>query len=412
MNRRGLAAPGRARGTRSARAALATAIVTLWAAGCGPRPVPGGGAPGGGRAAAPADAGVAIDDGDAAEAAQVAAIEKAMNDLAPAASQCWAAAAVDDYRLAGEVSLYVEVDAGGAVTATVQADTTRDPVLTGCLEAVARAYAWAPPMRGGAAVLPFAFTAPDGQNVIDRRLVPDVADGARVLLDGKSSGNRAASMFELVVPAGGAPAATASERAEVWIYLDEPGTGSIPAAGRGDATLLPPRAVRALRARADAPLRIVVVAVPGGDEDATRRAGVLPSGPASLRDKGRPTPVIGALATATPIALHGPGGLATGTVTILLDQAATGSDRVAASVLALDVGAAVPPHAHAGATELLYVLEGAATMIVDGVTLPIGADSVVQIPPGVEHSATVTERFRAYQFYTPAGPEQRFKAKP
>ena len=51
-------------------------------------------------------------------------------------------------------------------------------------------------------------------------------------------------------------------------------------------------------------------------------------------------------------------------------------------------------------------------MIVDGVTLPIGADSVVQIPPGVEHSATVTERFRAYQFYTPAGPEQRFKAKP
>ena len=50
-----------------------------------------------------------------------------------------------------------------------------------------RAYPWAPPLHGQTIQLPFKFRAPDGQNVIDRPLVPCARRRARssvaVLLD-------------------------------------------------------------------------------------------------------------------------------------------------------------------------------------------------------------------------------------
>ncbi len=49
------------------------------------------------------------------------------------------------------------------------------------------------------------------------------------------------------------------------------------------------------------------------------------------------------------------------------------------------------------------------TMIVDGVSLPVTSTTVVQVPAGVEHSFTAAEATRVVQFYTPAGPEQRFR---
>ena len=45
------------------------------------------------------------------------------------------------------------------------------------------------------------------------------------------------------------------------------------------------------------------------------------------------------------------------------------------------------PHYHRRATELYYVLEGGGTITLDGVTHALAAGSVVQIPPGVVHSA-------------------------
>ncbi|MND06175.1 hypothetical protein D3C83_274060 [compost metagenome] len=55
------------------------------------------------------------------------------------------------------------------------------------------------------------------------------------------------------------------------------------------------------------------------------------------------------------------------------------------------------------------MLAGTADMIVDGVKLPVSEHTVVQIPKGTKHQATVTSAFRAIQLYTPGGPEQRFK---
>lgn len=44
-------------------------------------------------------------------------------------------------------------------------------------------------------------------------------------------------------------------------------------------------------------------------------------------------------------------------------------------------------HYHRRSTELYYVLEGEGTVTLDGVEHPVRKGSIVQIPPGVVHSA-------------------------
>ncbi len=85
---------------------------------------------------------------------------------------------------------------------------------------------------------------------------------------------------------------------------------------------------------------------------------------------------------------------------------ATSSPR---RLLALPAGATVAEHVHAKETELLYMLDCAGTMTVNGVALAITPTTVVQIPAGAKHAFTATTACRAVQVYTPAGPEQRFK---
>jgi quercetin dioxygenase-like cupin family protein len=80
--------------------------------------------------------------------------------------------------------------------------------------------------------------------------------------------------------------------------------------------------------------------------------------------------------------------------------------------VSLPAGTKVPEHVHAGETELWYMLAGAGTLTVNGVDLPVAATSVVQIPKNTRHAFAVTADCRALQIYTPAGPEQRFKARP
>jgi len=71
----------------------------------------------------------------------------------------------------------------------------------------------------------------------------------------------------------------------------------------------------------------------------------------------------------------------------------------------------VPAHAHASETEVLYVLEGGGVTTVGGVDYPVEPGMGIQIPPGTEHSLAVSAdgQLEVVQFYTPSGPEQRFK---
>ena len=76
-------------------------------------------------------------------------------------------------------------------------------------------------------------------------------------------------------------------------------------------------------------------------------------------------------------------------------------------------GARVPEHTHEVSAEMLYVLEGAGEMTVDGQTVPVKAGHMIQVAPGIKHSFSIRKgsqkRFVAVQIYSPFGPEQRFK---
>jgi mannose-6-phosphate isomerase-like protein (cupin superfamily) len=303
----------------------------------------------------------------ASDEERTAAIEQAMNTLDPVAHQCWAAAATDDYQLAGDIGVLVSVDGAGKGTTEAHGDTANDPVLTRCLLSVVAAYEWPKPMHGASTLLQFSFTAPHEQNVIDRAFVPEVDDGARVLMDKRNTGNGALSMFELTVPAGKKLSATKSSRVEIWLYLDDPGAGSVPAAKALDVMYLAKGAPRAPVASDGAPLHILVVACPGGTEDATRQSGVLPAGPAKVSDK--PAAVVGVPKKAP--------------MTAAVVDLATDDDT------------------HATAAEMLYVLSGSGTFVIDGVSLPITATSVVQIPAGVAHSYTPSVPTKAIQLFSP-----------
>jgi putative monooxygenase len=99
---------------------------------------------------------------------------------------------------------------------------------------------------------------------------------------------------------------------------------------------------------------------------------------------------------------------------ILLDQStAPGLREAAMTELVMLPGSVVPEHTHDTSAELIYILEGHATMTIDGQPQLVRAGMAIYIPAGVKHSLvleTKVEPLRAIQIYTPGGPEQRFRA--
>jgi quercetin dioxygenase-like cupin family protein len=354
------------------------------------------------------------------EELRVAAIERAMNQVSPAAHLCWAAGAADDYQLAGDVRVLVSLDERTRAKASISADTTGDAVLTDCLVRVLEAYPWPSALAGGGVELPFAFRAPHGQNVIDRRFVPPHGQqGAQiaVLLDEKNTGAKVASMLEVALAPGASLPVARVDREEVWYALDaltlRGPAGADIALAAGDAAYLRPGTYRGVANPGKAPARWVVVAAPGGREGSAR-AGALPAvaPPDGKPPRGAPGPEIRRRSEAARYPR------ANGATTIYFESPADAKAKtkakaparaVSLSFLEIAAGAAVPPHKHDAETEMLYVLSGGGRMTVEGVELAVGATSAVQVPAGIEHSFTAAEATTAVQLYTPPGPEQRFK---
>lgn len=338
---------------------------------------------------------------------RIAAIERGMNALAPVAQQCWAAAATDDFRLAGDVRVAVSIPAepGAKASATITSDSTGDAVLTRCLTAVVAEYAWARPLRGQDVELPFHFAAPAMQNVIDARFVAyrgQTGVEVGVLLDEISTGNPALSLVEARFSAGASNGPRELERAEVWVFLTPavvtPMKHPPHAVAAGDVMLAP--AGSAITVAGAQPARALIGVVPGGREGAVR-AGALPGRRAAAHYRA-PPPVFVAAATAKRYARTG------GASTFAIEPPLANS-MISVTFLELDAGVKVPLHTHAKETEALYVTAGGGTMTVGAVELPVTEHSVVQIPAGIAHGFVATQATRAIQVYVPAGPEQRFK---
>jgi putative monooxygenase len=344
----------------------------------------------------------------ASQEEKLAAIQKAMNDLDGAARQCWAAAATERFDIAGDLVAKIDIAGADQAIAMLVKDTAAAPRLSSCLIAVLTNYRWAPPLFGETIQLPFRFAAPAGQSVIDRQLVPWNGQGklsVAVLLDEANSGSARASMFELAIAAGGATGLRWADRAELW-YFHGPArvrsvAGGTHEVAAGDMMYAPQGSAREVAAPAAADTRAVIVMIPGGREG-TARAGALPTREATSWRAAPASPIILRAAAATT---HGPARI--------FAEAATIKDKgLSASLLALPAGANVPEHVHAGETELLYVLAGSGTLTIAGSELAVAESSVIQIPPNTRHAFTAATAVRAVQVYTPAGPEQRFKARP
>ncbi|MDP7112005.1 MAG: cupin domain-containing protein [Myxococcota bacterium] len=98
-------------------------------------------------------------------------------------------------------------------------------------------------------------------------------------------------------------------------------------------------------------------------------------------------------------------------VQVLLDRDSVGATDAALSLLTAHAGAAAPDHTHEGA-ELIYVLEGRASMTIGEQLLELAPGDAVHIPAGAHHTFTVPDGappLKVLQVYVPGGPEQRFK---
>jgi len=226
-----------------------------------------------------------------------------------------------------------------------------------------------------------------------------------VLMDENNTANGAASMFELAVQTGGSTGMRTAQRSELWYFLAPATIGAVGAQGKrqvaaGDMAYVPKGGAREILAGAS-DVHAVLVMIPGGREGAAR-AGALPTPPL---DAVLSAPIGAQVLPASGAKSYGP-------ALIYAEPSITKDRSFAAEILSLPKGATVPEHVHANETELLYVLAGSGTMTVAGVQLAVTPTSVMQVPPGTKHSFTASSDVRALQIYTPAGPEQRFKAPP
>ena len=81
----------------------------------------------------------------------------------------------------------------------------------------------------------------------------------------------------------------------------------------------------------------------------------------------------------------------------------------AVDALTADSGVTIPSHRHETSAEMIYVLSGKGTTVINGESLRVAQGDAVYIPKMMEHSLVVDEKITAVQVYAPAGPEQRFK---
>lgn len=329
----------------------------------------------------------------------LAAIQKAMNELDEGAQACWARAATERLDIEGQFVVRVTVGDQNVSVNVVQ-DTVRNQALATCMTKLLMAYRWAPPLHYQTFQLPFMFTAPDGQSVIDRQLVDAHVQGnfaVSVLLDENNTGNGGASMFEVAFT--GKSGLRAVQRPELWFFRGHVHVvaegGSTFELKSGDMMFAPVGSAYEIVPQ-DPTVNAVIVVVPGGREG-TARAGALPD-PFLSAKSSKPKRFLQAVDAKT----YGP-------AQIFLDANIEKGAPMAASILSLAAGAKVPEHVHAGETEMLYVLEGAGTMTIAGQDVAVTPTSVIQIPPNTKHAFAATANVRALQIYTPPGPEQRFK---
>lgn len=211
----------------------------------------------------------------------------------------------------------------------------------------------------------------------------------RVLLDKPTPQSGETTLKLIALQPGATLPVESSNRDRVFFLLEGGVTVGQQAALRGAAIWVPSGVGTSLQAQQ--PTRILVATGGGG------------------RRKVDP-PLRIARADRSP-ALSIAGGK--GEARILFDAAIAPAAGLSNSTLSFDPGAAVPEHAHAQEEEVLFMVEGTGELTVNGKTVTVRPGTALRIPAGARHAFKVTSAtpVKAVQFYSPPGPEQRFKPK-
>lgn len=338
------------------------------------------------------------------EQEQMAAIERAIGERGPGVYQCRSLAAADDLDLDGTVEMRLTLgeDSRVAEIAVVK-DTVGDPVLADCLQKLwANAMFDATFAAGDTVALPpFVFVAEGAQYTVKASYVtPRRAGGlaTSLVLSPKNTGNAAADL-------------------EV-VHLDD-GTGLGRLGPRSGAT----------------PVEIVYVARGAGTVKGPGVSGRYQQGSALYAPAGLGYELVddgdGAETVLVRFRVHGSaagktrklflrtasaaenlsvaGGKAT--VRLYFDKGVVGDSSAYMGSFEAQSGLAIPEHVHGGSSEYLLIVAGEGRMTVEDKSFPVAAGDGIQVPPNTKHSfvATGPTPLSALQFYSPSGPEQRFR---
>lgn len=367
----------------------------------------------------------AQDAGADLEGMQIQAIAKALNEFGPAVHTCWARAAADDFRLHGQVVLTIDFVEPGVGRTKVSEDQAQDQVLNGCLVSLWNDYRWPEIFAAGDRIQlpPLEFVAPDSQHTVasSHVAVHELAGGkakARVVLDEANTGNAQAALSLLTMEEGSKVPLHTHTSAELIFMLSGAGVvegiGTPQKVGPGSAIYIPAGTVHGFEHTGQEAAEILVFYAPGGPEGRFKAgrqgAASQPAGTTAFTGKlprRGPRPQVRDVSAVSPLKILG----GKAKVRILFDEAIAKDKAAYIGALSAESGTLVPLHRHSGSSEYLFVIEGQAEMKIGGRVIPVQPGDGIQIPPGVEHGVSFSGAgvFKAVQFYTPAGPEQRFR---
>jgi quercetin dioxygenase-like cupin family protein len=326
---------------------------------------------------------------------------------------CYRRALARDRSKGGTLFVRATLGAADAVRAVkAERDELKSPEAVSCILTWMRGWTFKGATTAGAdagseIIVPLTFRAAPRQFAVRRDDAPAIKLGAtataRVLLSEKSAGARQASLALLDVE--GKLALPGKAGVDQALYVLH-GRGTLVSLAGGGSRKL--RLGSAIWIPADAKvviagtMRLVQLFVPGGleQEYAAGREPILGARPAAcvLAKPGESRAVV----------------LAGGTlrVTPLLQRKRIVHGRFYLGLIEAKSGASLAQHGHAREAELLYVIFGAASATVDGLTEETAAGTALYLPGGSRHAMRALKDLQALQLLAPAGSEQRLLGAP
>jgi quercetin dioxygenase-like cupin family protein len=245
---------------------------------------------------------------------------------------------------------------------------------------------------------------------------------ARVLVDGETVGATQASLtmltlkMETQIPLHRQTSAKIIYVLDGYARISGLGGGKGVDVTGGDAVYVPANVPSAILSKCCklAPSKFLVLYAPGGPERPYKDPASAKTGgwttSVTAEEKAKPPadgpqPRVVHAKDASDLDIAG----GKGKVKILFDADAAGDGAAYVGLLTAAAGMEVPEHVHAKEAEILWVVSGKGEMTVDGQAQPVEAGEAIHIPAGSKHSFKSDAGLTAVQFYTPSGPEQRFK---